>query len=190
MTDTPPLGLRHGTVKVVPSDPRWPQTYTLLAADLAAALGGLASDLEHVGSTSVPGLPAKPIIDIAALLVPGADPGAVAEAVAPLGYGYRGDTGDRGGLLFVLEPSGAPDHALAHLHGIVPGDVQWERYLELRDLLRKDEEARDAYAGLKHELAARHGDDRTGYTDAKSAFIDGLLGGPVGEAQARREAGL
>ncbi|ROO89682.1 GrpB-like predicted nucleotidyltransferase (UPF0157 family) [Actinocorallia herbida] len=186
MTDTSPLGLRHGTVKVVPSDPSWSQAYALLAADLAAALGGLASDLEHVGSTSVPGLPAKPIIDIAALLVPGVDPAEVAQAVAPLGYGYRGDTGDQGGLLYVLEPADAPGHAVAHLHGIAPGDVQWERYLELRDLLRKDETARDEYARLKHGLAARHGDDRTAYTSAKSTFIDGLLGGSVAAARARR----
>ncbi|MDX6742750.1 GrpB family protein [Actinocorallia sp. A-T 12471] len=178
MTDTPPLGLRHGTVKVVPSDPRWPHTYARLAADLTAALGDLASDLEHVGSTSVPGLPAKPIIDIAALLAPDAAPAAVAEAVAPLGYGYRGDTKDQGGLLFVLEPAETPDLALAHLHGIPPGDPQWTRYLELRDLLRSNPAARDAYSRLKHDLATRHTNNRTAYTNAKSTFITTLLTTP------------
>lgn len=173
MTDTPPLGLRHGTVKVVPSDPRWPRTYARLAAGLTAALGGLARAVEHVGSTSVPGLPAKPIIDIAVLLVPGADADRLAKALAPLGYDFVGDTGDRGGLLFVLESR--PGHVLAHLHAIADGDEQWRRYLELRDLLRTDPAARAGYAELKHGLAARYGQDRAGYTDAKTDFIGGLL---------------
>ncbi|MCD0451517.1 GrpB family protein [Actinocorallia sp. API 0066] len=170
-----PTGLRHGTVQVVPSDPRWPLAYARLAADLAPALGGLATAVEHVGSTSVPGLPAKPIIDIAVLLAPGADARLLHAAVGPLGYAFQGDTGDKGGLLYVLEDAALPDHAVAHLHGINAGDPQWDRYLTLRDLLRADPSARDKYAALKRVLAVRYRNDRPGYTEAKSDFIIRLL---------------
>jgi GrpB-like predicted nucleotidyltransferase (UPF0157 family) len=108
------LGLTYGQVRLVPSDPRWPAAFQRLAAELRAALGDLATAVEHVGSTAVPGLAAKPILDLVVGLAPGTNPDRVTATLAPLGYQFRGDKGDQGGLLLVLEDR--PAHRVAHLH--------------------------------------------------------------------------
>src|SRR5574341_567856 len=129
------LGLARGTVRLVNGDPGWPGAFQRLAARLRPALGPLAVAIEHVGSTAVPGLAAKPILDIAVGLAPDADPGQFVARLAPLGWIFRGDNADSG-LLFVLEDR--PAHRVAHLHGglrrpalaplpVVPGSVA-DRY--------------------------------------------------------------
>jgi GrpB-like predicted nucleotidyltransferase (UPF0157 family) len=129
--------------------------------------------VEHVGSTAVPGLAAKPILDVVVGLAPGADPDRVIAALEPLGYQFRGDKGTEGGVLLVLEDR--PAHRVAHLHLVGHGDAQWRRYLALRDRLRGDPATRAAYARLKERLAARFSGDRRAYTAAKAAFIARLL---------------
>jgi GrpB-like predicted nucleotidyltransferase (UPF0157 family) len=94
-----PLGLAYGKVRLVDSDPGWPQAFQELATELSAALGTLAVAVAHVGSTAVPGLMAKPILDLAVGLAPATDPGRVIAVLERLGYGFRGDKGDTGGLL-------------------------------------------------------------------------------------------
>jgi GrpB-like predicted nucleotidyltransferase (UPF0157 family) len=163
------LGLSYGQVRLVPSDPRWPAAFQRLAAELRAALGEEAVAVEHVGSTAVPGLAAKPILDLAVGLAPGADPDRAVAKLAPLGWEFRGDKGTEGGLLLVLEDR--PAHRVAHLHVVGHGDARWRRYLALRDRLRADPAARAAYARLKQRLAARFAGDRRAYTAAKAAFI-------------------
>lgn len=166
------LGLARGTVRLVDGDPGWPGAFERLAARLRPALGPLAAAIEHVGSTAVPGLAAKPILDIAVGLVPDADPGQLVARLAPLGWIFRGDNADSG-LLFVLEDR--PAHRVAHLHMVGYRDPRWHRYLRFRDRLRTDPAARAAYAELKLGLAERFADDRRAYTAAKDAFITGLL---------------
>jgi GrpB-like predicted nucleotidyltransferase (UPF0157 family) len=134
--DDTALGLTYGQIRLLPSDPGWPRAFQRLAAELRATLGQVAVAVEHVGSTAVPGLPAKPILDVAIGLAPGADPDRVITALRPLGYQFRGDKGDEGGLLLVLKDR--PAHRTAHLHLVHHGDVQWRRYLALRDRLRAD----------------------------------------------------
>ena len=117
----------------------------------------------------MPGLLAKPILDLAVLRRRGTD---VIERLAALGYEFRGDAGDEGGLVFVL--SDRPLHRIAHVHVVSDGDPQWSRYLAVRDRLRADPAARAAYAELKLELAARFPRDRPAYTAGKDAFIASL----------------
>jgi len=123
-----------------------------------------------VGSTAVPGLVSKPILDVAVGLAPKATEEAVVASLESAGYEFRGDKGDDGGLLFIL--TDAPNHRLAHLHAVRYSDNRWQRYVAFRDLLRAQPNVRRAYAELKRSLAARHRLDRGSYTDAKAAFIE------------------
>ena len=105
------LGLTYGQVRLVDSDPGWPAAMERLVAELRGALGERAVAVEHVGSTAVPGLVAKPILDLAVGLAPTTDPDQAVPAIERLGYQFRGDKGDSGGLLFVLEDR--PAHRIA-----------------------------------------------------------------------------
>gem|GEM_PF-210901 len=172
------LGLPYGQVRLVDSDPGWPHAFEVLAAELRGALGELAVAVEHVGSTAVPGLVAKPILDLAVGLAPGARTDRVRPAIEQLGYVFRGDKGDTGGLLFVLEDP--PAHRIAHLHVVPHGGQRWQRYLAFRDRLRIDPDARAAYAGVKRRLGEQFAGDRQAYTAGKGAFVVDVLsrGGP------------
>jgi GrpB-like predicted nucleotidyltransferase (UPF0157 family) len=165
------LGLLRGEVVVVDSDPRWPEAFARLADRLGGAVGG--ATIEHVGSTAVAGLRAKPILDVALGLPAPADVGALHGSLAPAGLEFRGDLGSEGGLLFVLEDR--PDHRLAHVHAVALGGPEWEGYLAFRDRLRRDASARAAYEELKDGLARRFPHDRRAYTAGKQAFIEALL---------------
>jgi GrpB-like predicted nucleotidyltransferase (UPF0157 family) len=115
------LGLTYGHVRLVDSDPGWPGAFQRLAADLSMALGPDAAAIEHVGSTAVPGLAAKPILDVVVGVSPDTDPARVGAILEPLGWIFRGDKGDAG-LLLVLE--GRPSHRVAHLHVVGLGDAR------------------------------------------------------------------
>ncbi|MBW8482107.1 GrpB family protein [Actinomadura parmotrematis] len=163
------VGLHKDVVRVAEPDPLWAEVFAWAARRLRPALDGLAVAVEHVGSTSVPGLPAKPIVDIAVGLSGTATEAAVEAALAPLGYRYLGDAGDDGGWLYVLETR--PAFRVLHLHGVRYGDQRWHDYLRFRGVLRRSAAARDAYEHLKRDLAARHAADRPGYTAAKTGFV-------------------
>jgi GrpB-like predicted nucleotidyltransferase (UPF0157 family) len=122
---------------------------------------------------SVPGLLAKPVLDIAVRLAPDAQLDRVVEALTAKGFEFRGDKGAEGGALFVL--SDGPEHRVAHIHVVEHDDPQWDRYLIVRDRLRSDPGARAAYGALKGRLAEQHPSDRASYTAAKSGFIADLL---------------
>jgi GrpB-like predicted nucleotidyltransferase (UPF0157 family) len=117
------LGLAYGQVRLVDSDSAWPRAFERLAAELRTALGELAVAVEHVGSTAVPGLVAKPIPDLVVGLAPATDSDRVIPAIERLGHQFRGDKGDTGGLLFVLEHR--PAHRIAHVHVVPHGGERW-----------------------------------------------------------------
>jgi GrpB-like predicted nucleotidyltransferase (UPF0157 family) len=170
------LGLKRGRVRLAADEAgAWPAAFEALAAPLRRGLGQDAASLEHVGSTAVPGLVAKPIVDIACLLAAGVEVPVVASRLATLGWIDRGDKRGEGGWLLVL--ADAPDHRVAHLHLLPAGDAQWERYLRVRERLRGDPAARAAYGELKRRLAERHPGDRAAYTAGKAAFLSQLLDG-------------
>jgi GrpB-like predicted nucleotidyltransferase (UPF0157 family) len=167
------LGLNKQTVAVVPHDPAWIAMGEAACAEIAQIGGADFSGVEHVGGTSVPGLRAKPILDIAAGLKRGAQIEALQARLVAAGYIYAGDGGDDGGRLFVLES--APDVRTLHLHVVDHGGRQWRNYLAFRDFMRHDGEARADYERLKLSLAERFAGDRKAYTAAKQDFIGGIL---------------
>jgi GrpB-like predicted nucleotidyltransferase (UPF0157 family) len=167
------LGLTYGQVRLVESDPGWPRAFEHLAAELRAALGKLAVAIEHVGSTAVPGLVAKPILDLAIGLARDADAERVISAIERLGYVFRGDKGDTDGLLFVLEDR--PAYRIAHVHVVPHGGAKWHQYLAFRGRLRADPDARAAYSRVKRTLGEQFAGDRQAYTAGKATFVAELL---------------
>jgi GrpB-like predicted nucleotidyltransferase (UPF0157 family) len=168
------LGLDKSEVRLVPHDPRWVALGELECARVGELLGATAVMVAHVGSTSVPDLEAKPILDIVAA-VPDQTP--IDEVVARLGsegdYAYEANMGEHGGgLLFVR---GEGNVRTVHVHVVVCTSGAWDDYLRFRARLADDPEARRRYESVKRVLAERFAHDRPGYTLAKGAIVEELL---------------
>jgi GrpB-like predicted nucleotidyltransferase (UPF0157 family) len=159
------------TVEVVPPDPSWPAIARGVIADLHDPLRPwLDGSIEHVGSTAVPGLPAKPVVD---LMAPVASLSSSQQADAPLaeaGWQLVPPRLDNRPWrrLYVL-----PDNArrVAHLHLVERSSPRWREALAFRDALRSRPELAAAYAEVKRAAAMAHGEDREAYTAAKSDFV-------------------
>jgi GrpB-like predicted nucleotidyltransferase (UPF0157 family) len=167
------IGLEKGIVRVVPHHPTWQDVFERERRVLQEQIGGHVLDIQHVGSTAVSGLDAKPIIDMAVAV---ASPTVIAGRRQPLcnlGYIDRGDAGTEGGYLFVKESS--PDVRTHHLHIVDIDDPQWRNYLRFRDILRADATVRTRCGELKKSLQVQFPQDRKAYTDGKNAFIRGVL---------------
>lgn len=167
------IGLKRGTVQVVAYQAEWPNLFEQERYALHQHIGHLVLDIQHVGSTAVPGLTAKPIIDIAVAVAALVVISQCRPPLCALGYIDRGDGGRNGGYLFVKES--APDTRTHHLHVVTRDDPQWSNYLRFRDLLQEDEPLRSRYATLKNSLQRRFAQDRKAYTAAKEDFIHGAL---------------
>jgi GrpB-like predicted nucleotidyltransferase (UPF0157 family) len=165
------LGLAEGTLTLAVHDESWADEFGNEADRIRAALPGLALTIEHIGSTAVAELPAKPILDLA-ISIGGDDEAQVAAELLRLDYT---DYGIRSGRLFVRrDASGARTHN-AHLY--LHGDPLLREQLAFRDVLRANPVLRADYAALKHELVARLGDaGRDQYANAKSDFIRKAIG--------------
>jgi len=157
-------------VFVVPYDPAWPARFEGEASRIRGALGEEALSVEHAGSTAVPGLAAKPVVDIlVGLRAWPATPEAIASLVG-LGYEHRGEAEVPGREYFRRGvPRAFQVHACAH-HGEF-----WRRHIAFRDLLRREPETAREYAALKEVLAQRFRTDRIAYTEAKTPFIRAAL---------------
>jgi GrpB-like predicted nucleotidyltransferase (UPF0157 family) len=158
-------------ILVVDYDPSWPGTFERLRAGIWPSIQDLATAIEHVGSTSVPGLAAKPVIDMTVVVPTQTAMEAVIARLAALGYRPRGDLGVPGREAFD-RPEGTPDH---HLYACVAGIDGLRNHLALRDHLRDNPSTARAYGCLKKELAARFADDIDGYIDGKTEFILNIL---------------
>jgi GrpB-like predicted nucleotidyltransferase (UPF0157 family) len=165
----------HEEVKLYPHDPSWPQAYATERERLLSVLPGVFIDVQHIGSTAVPGLAAKPIIDILAGVVSMA----VAESViAPLcasdyttSAEFNQALSDRKWLMRWAD--GRRTH---HLHVVVHGGQAWQERLRFRDALRASAVLASRYAELKADAAERHLMDREAYTEAKTEFIRTVSG--------------
>jgi GrpB-like predicted nucleotidyltransferase (UPF0157 family) len=152
-------------------DVDWPRLFEEIALPVREAVADLDAQVEHVGSTSVPGLAAKPIIDIDVVVASADDVPAAIERLRSRGYVYQGDKGIKGREAF-LWPRGARPH---HLYVVVRGSPPHLDHVEFRDYLRGHPAVASEYGALKTELAEQHGDDRLGYGDAKSHFVERVL---------------
>jgi len=159
-------GPRGDPIEVVPYDPSWAVAFEEWRRRLAEALGETAVRIEHVGSTAVPGLAAKPVIDVQVSVPDVEDDPAYVPAIEGLGVPLRfREPGHR----YFRPPAGEPRTVQIH---VCEAGSEWEReHQRFRDLLCADPALREAYGRLKLELAELYRDDRLAYTDAKTAFI-------------------
>jgi len=162
------LGLKRGEVKLVPHQPEWHALFTEEKLRLNDLLGELGVLIEHVGSTAVPALPAKPIIDIAIAVHAIEDIARWPATLEPAGYTYFGDREGRNDHFFAKGPE---DCRSFYLHVVLRDSRGWTDYLRFRDALRADGALREKYAQLKTSLCDTYSRDRALYTSEKSAFI-------------------
>ena len=157
-------------VYLAPYDSMWPVMFEAEAARIEQVCVGLPLRLEHIGSTSVPGMSAKPVIDILAGRPPKSQPGPYIAAIRQLGYEHLGANGVPGREFF---RRGSPRSH--HIHLTSWSSAVWKDHLTFRDVLRtKPAIARD-YEALKRDAAIAFADDRRAYTDAKGPFIRGVI---------------
>jgi GrpB-like predicted nucleotidyltransferase (UPF0157 family) len=173
------LGLDRTRVVVVPYDPCWPALFEQEAGRLRAAVGDDILSIEHVGSTSIPGMDAKPILDLMAAVPSLAAAWDLLPSMRELGYEQRPDPEIPERLYLVRGPATRRTH---HLSLAEPGSAFWRNQLRFRDLLRADQALAREYARLKRALAARHAGDRPAYAAAKAPFITALLASGAGES--------
>lgn len=158
-------------VTVEDYDPHWPQLFEVVRSRIAAVLDKFAISIEHVGSTAVPGLAAKPIVDIDVLLRSSIDLPIVVRMLAGLGYEHEGDLGITGREAFRIDRD--PIHH--HLYVCLPESCEFARHIAFRDYLRTHSTDANAYAVLKRKLATTFASDRKGYNQAKSEFVQSIL---------------
>jgi GrpB-like predicted nucleotidyltransferase (UPF0157 family) len=158
-------------VDIVDYDPQWPATFEHLRDQLWDAHGGLALGIEHVGSTAVAGLAAKPSIAIDVVIRSRGDLPAITGRLRPLGYQPEGDLGVPDREAFTT-PLGAPPH---HLYVCPADSAALAHHLAFRDFLRTHQTTARAYGQLKRSLARQFRTDRAAYTEAKTQFIEQVL---------------
>ena len=156
----------NATIQLAEYDPLWPALYEREAARVRGALGAATLRLEHVGSTSVPGLAAKPLIDMVLVVRDSSDEDAYVAALEAAGY-----------VLTIREPNWyehrlfkGPDTNI-NLHTFSDGCVEVDRMVAFRDWLRTHDDDRELYEGAKRELAVREWRHVQNYADAKSAVV-------------------
>lgn len=162
-----PLSAR---IQLVDYDPRWPELFAREAARIRVALGEKALQVEHVGSTSVPGLIAKPVIDIVLVVQDSADEAAYAPLLQAAGYSLRHREPD----WHQHRMFNGPDTKI-NLHVFSTGCTEIHRMLRFRDWLRSHPADRDLYAHTKLELAQKEWKHVQNYADAKTSVVEEIL---------------
>lgn len=159
--------MAHDPIRIVPYDPEWPAMFKCQATDLRAAIGPVALRIDHIGSTAIPGLAAKPIIDVQISVADFEPLDAYRFPLESLGYVFRADNAERTKRYF-REP---PGQRRTHIHVRRAGSFSEQFALLFRDYLRTHPDIVADYARLKERLAREYHEDRYGYTDAKGPFI-------------------
>jgi GrpB-like predicted nucleotidyltransferase (UPF0157 family) len=165
----------YGKIIIKQYDPKWQLLFETERDELMEAIGHYVADIQHIGSTAVPGLAAKPVIDILVGLRRLLDAQDCIMPIEAMDYEYvpefEAEFPER--RYFRKVTSGVRSH---HIHMVEIGTDFWKRHLQFRDHLRKHPETANEYASLKRELAVTFENDREGYTNAKTPFIENILG--------------
>jgi GrpB-like predicted nucleotidyltransferase (UPF0157 family) len=174
------LGLDKSVVALQHHNPLWIALGQRELVTVRGLMGELLVDVRHIGSTAVPGLDAKPILDIAGAMAAGAAVDEVVWRLTASGeYSFEGDMGADGGLLFVR---GDDTVRTAHVHLVAAGSLEWELYLRFHEILVSDRRARAFYQMEKRRLAHRFSGNRKGYTEAKGLVVRELLTAGTGSS--------
>ena len=164
------IGLEKGIVRLAQYSPEWKTLYEKEERLLKDLIGEYVIDIQHIGSTSIPDMIAKPIIDIGIAIKDFEEGQRLVKPVESLGYEYKGENGIPGRHYFV---KGNP--TTHHLHIVEIDSEEWKKNITFRDALRKNENLAKEYAELKLNLAEKFKYDRVAYTDGKTDFVNYIL---------------
>lgn len=172
------IGLEAGVVRLAAYTPVWQELYQREERAIRGIIGEHVLDIQHVGSTAVPGVVAKPIIDIAVAVAEYEAARVCIEPMEQLGYEYRGPYGIPGRHYFVR---GEP--RTHHVHMLELDNIEWKRLILFRDALRNDAALVAEYSRLKGRLAEQFPNDRVAYTDGKAAFVNRVIDAAAGKSR-------
>lgn len=162
------FGTDDDRIELVEYNPHWPALFQAEAQRIRTACGPALAAIEHIGSTALPGVAAKPVLDLMLGVRRLEDADQLVAPMQHLGYEYAGRYEAFGRFSFVLRMYG---RRVSHAHGFVVDGRHWRRHLFFRDYLRTHPAAAARYEALKRRLAARYGDDREAYSDGKAPFL-------------------
>lgn len=165
------LGLENNAVRLHDYTPLWADLYREEKKRILAAVGSLIIDLQHIGSTAIPGIKAKPILDMMAGVAKLEKALTCKAALETIGYDYISQAGIANDYVF-----GKGVERTHYLHVVEYGGAKWTDHLSFRDRLRNDPELAQAYEKLKEELSRKFSDSRVKYHDAKAKFISEVVG--------------
>jgi GrpB-like predicted nucleotidyltransferase (UPF0157 family) len=162
------------TVHLLDYQPEWPSHFMTASAELFEALAHARPRIEHIGSTAVSGLCAKPVVDILLGVCDLADVESRIDALAALGYRYRPEyEAEIPQRRYFVRPEGVLPRI--HVHAVLLDSSLWSEHIAFRDVLRSRPELAAEYGALKRALAARFANDKAAYTEAKAPFIANVL---------------
>ena len=162
------LGTPGGRIEIVDYLADWPLVFEREAAAILEACERWVTEVHHIGSTSVPGLASKPVLDMMPVAAGAAEGLEAVARMERLGYRYRGENGIAGRFYFDRVVDG---RTVAHVHMLPAGHTDIGNHLAFRDYLRSHPEAALDYERLKRKLASKFRDDSQAYTDSKAEFI-------------------
>lgn len=166
------IGLKSGVVRLERNHNAWARYFASISASMKRALKNIDCKIEHVGSTAIPGIDAKPIVDIAVGLQNEGQYEIAITKLTSIGFRYRGHRDDSGGHVFDIVERNL---ALSYIHLVTVDSEQWRRYILFRDYLQESKTARKRYEEIKRDLAERYAEKRKAYTAAKKTMIDSLV---------------
>lgn len=168
------IGLKDGEARLEPHSNEWVEIAKEAINKLKGILGNIAVDIQHVGSTSIVGLMAKPIIDIEVGVNSIQDVIAIIPLLEEEGFFYRPRTAREGHILFACRDfsNGLDTH---YIHVVVYGSNEWNNNIKFRDVLNENIDIRKEYDDLKLQLANKYPKDRTTYTNMKADFIQRII---------------
>ena len=166
------IGLARGKVQLEQYEPEWKTLFEREAALLRSAMGVAAQDIEHVGSTAIENMPAKPIIDLVVVVGSLKEAGAWIPTIEALGYEHRPNDTVADRLFFAKGPASQRTH---HLSLTESRSKFYAEKLLFRDYLRSHRQAFEEYLELKQQLAQRYAKDRNSYTEGKRSFVEQII---------------
>ncbi len=167
--------LTQRKVEIVEYDPNWETLYRNEESKILAVIGHIAVAVEHVGSTAVLGLGAKPTIDIMVAVHRLSDADKCIEPLSSIGYEYQPEHEESMPERRFFRKGQPPKEQHYHLHMVEKKSEFWRRHLAFRDYMRTHPEIAQQYYELKKESATKYGSDREGYNEAKTSFIESIV---------------
>ena len=166
----PLLGLKRGELSISPYREEWKTLFEREKKDIEKAIGDYIEDIQHVGSTSIPGMSAKPILDIAIAVKDFEEARICIEPLSKMGYAFKGEKGIPRRHYFL---KGEP--CIHHIHLLEKTSEEWEKLILFRDHLRSNQNTAEDYKKLKIDLSEKHREDRKSYQAAKSDFVEAVI---------------